>query len=790
MRKDGSLFWANVVITAMRDDGRQAVGFAKVTRDLTERKRAADELLRSEVARGRAEVTARRALLLDELMRVLAGTTRVEETLQQLANLLVRRIGDYAIVDYRTGDSDGPLTRVASAHKNPELAEAVRQLRVRLPPDQPEHPVARTFASGQPTLVHEVTPAMLREWPDDTNALLRKLAPASYLIVPLTESKAKVVGTISIVSSQPDHLYEQPDLLLASELAQRASLAIENARLWEIEAAARRRAEELGLRLEAVLQQMPAGAAIAEAPSGRLILANRFYVDVLGREAERSGPRAGTIFDVRGKPVAPADTPLARAVRGESVDGVELRLIRPDGSTAWLSCNAGPIRDPRTHEVIAGVVAFSDVTSRKTAERGLESLAQASATLTRSLDYETTLRNLAASVVPSLADWCTIEMLDAEGELQPIVVTHFDPGKVAWAQSIAGRWRTPKDSATGSPAVVRTLEPALFPIITDELLQLAALDPEHLAMLRFVGMSSALSVAIALHGKGLGVLSLISAESQRRFTTDDVEIASEVARRAAIAVENARLYGEAQSAASAALEAVKVRDEFISVASHELRTPLTALRMSTETVARLVSRSQDTLKERIGGKLELGLRQLDRLEALIEQLLDVSQLSEGRLGLTLERVDLVTLAREVTERFADQLARDNTPLTLEAEGSVVGTWDRSRLDQVLTNLLGNALKYGRGKPISVTVAVAAGKSGGRDRALLTVRDGGIGIAPEDQARIFERYERAAPTHHFGGLGLGLWIARRMVEALGGELMVSSSVGAGATFTVTLPLEPA
>jgi PAS domain S-box-containing protein len=786
VRQDGSQFWASVVITALRDDEGKLWGFGKITRDLTERKLVSDELMRAETARGRAEEAARRALLLDEVMRALLGHRRIEETLQHLGGLLVRRLADCIIVDYRsTIDGEVPR-RLSAVHLDTALAERARQLRLARPADAPDHPVARVLATARALVQPEVTPAFLAAQPEDARELLQQLQVASFMIVPLTESRGQVVGTIWLLSSQPRRRYDEPDLLLARDVAQRASLAIENAQLWELETRARRRAEEVRLRFEAVLQQMPAGAAIAESPTGKVILTNHAYREILFPPVERSpNDGAPVAFDADGKPLTFAATPLGRAVfAGETVSGAELRVFRPDGSEVWISCNAGPIRDPHTQEVIAGIVAFSDVTLRKSAERGLRALAQAGAILSSSLDYQATLRNLAQSVVPSLADWCIIEMVDAEGELQPSIVAHVDPSKIAWAQSLAGRWRTSKDAAHGSPKVLRTLEADLYAEIPDELLQLVAHDEEHLDMLRRVGMTSALSVPIATHGKGIGVLSLIASESRRHFGSDDIEIALELARRAAIAVENARLFGEAQQAARTALAAVRARDEFISVASHELRTPLTALRMSTETVARLARRSHDELRERIGGKLELGLRQLDRLEALIDQLLDVSRLAEGRLGLTLEPVDLVALARELAERFADQLAREDTPLTLELPDQLVGRWDRSRLDQVLTNLLANALKYGRGRPITLTVS----RDAARKKALVALRDQGIGIAPEDQVRIFDRYERAAPLHHFGGLGLGLWISRRMVEAMGGTILVSSSVGAGATFTVELPLE--
>ncbi|HXN83074.1 MAG TPA: HAMP domain-containing sensor histidine kinase, partial [Myxococcales bacterium] len=171
-------------------------------------------------------------------------------------------------------------------------------------------------------------------------------------------------------------------------------------------------------------------------------------------------------------------------------------------------------------------------------------------------------------------------------------------------------------------------------------------------------------------------------------------------------------------------------------------------------------------------------------ERLINELLDVSRIVSGKVLLDLEDVDLAALAQEVADRFGEELARAGCTLRFEAGENVVGHWDRARLDQVLTNLLGNAIKYGKGSALELTV----GRLG--SEAWLSVRDHGIGIAPEHQARIFGRFERAVSERHYGGLGLGLWIAREVVDSLGGSIRCESGLGQGSTFTVVLPLQHA
>jgi signal transduction histidine kinase len=226
--------------------------------------------------------------------------------------------------------------------------------------------------------------------------------------------------------------------------------------------------------------------------------------------------------------------------------------------------------------------------------------------------------------------------------------------------------------------------------------------------------------------------------------------------------------------------AVRARDDFLAIASHELKTPLTALQLHVETLVRRRGEG-DPQVERSG---EAVRRQVARLTALVNTLLDVSRLNESRLRLHLEPVDLAAVVREVAGRFAVEAERVGSPIQIEGEGPIRGLWDRLRMEQVVTNLLSNAVKYGEGKPISVRVA------GGTRTASLVVADRGIGIAPGEHERIFERFERGGAAQGYGGLGIGLWIARELVAAHGGSIGVESAAGAGAAFLVELPLERA
>ncbi|WP_309889016.1 PAS domain-containing sensor histidine kinase [Archangium sp.] len=241
--------------------------------------------------------------------------------------------------------------------------------------------------------------------------------------------------------------------------------------------------------------------------------------------------------------------------------------------------------------------------------------------------------------------------------------------------------------------------------------------------------------------------------------------------------ERTRLYREAQ-------EAIRLRDEFLSVASHELKTPITALQLHLQTLRMLSSKGGDAFTpERASRKLALAEQQVQRLSRLIHELLDITRLHAGRMELHFETIDVARLIHDLVHRQRDVFRGCGSEVRTRLHDTRLARVDPMRLEQILTNLLSNAAKYGEGKPIELTL------EGDETRYCIRVRDRGIGIAPEDQRRIFERFERAVSERHYGGLGLGLWITERIATNLGGTLSVESRRGEGATFSVCLPRFP-
>jgi PAS domain S-box-containing protein len=251
-------------------------------------------------------------------------------------------------------------------------------------------------------------------------------------------------------------------------------------------------------------------------------------------------------------------------------------------------------------------------------------------------------------------------------------------------------------------------------------------------------------------------------------------------KRAEEALQRAREAAERERRLN---EAVQARDQFLAIASHELKTPLTALELQISSLRRLTkSKPEATVSdEKVQSRFEKIAGQVGRLSALIENIIDIGRITSGRLKLAPTRIDLGELVRAVLERAQDAILRSGSEVALGVAAPVIGTWDRLRLETVVTHLVSNAVKFGSGKPIEIAIDAAD------DRAALRVRDHGIGISVDDQKRIFERFERAVSERHYGGFGIGLWVARQIVEAHGGKIQVLSRHGGGSEFRVELPL---
>jgi len=510
-------------------------------------------------------------------------------------------------------------------------------------------------------------------------------------------------------------------------------------------------------------------AVISTDADGAIEFINPVAASLTGwSEEEAVGKPLGAVLrliDERsGAPVTPAQArPLS-----SSAEEIPLAIIRKDESLLSVDDSDSPIRDEAGARV-GGVIVFRDATEQRRQANRRRLLAESTA-LHRSLDHRDTLEALAELAVPALGDVCLVRLLEAEDRGPALAFAHAQPeqapsrGEVeAWLESAA---QSPGEGADPLRLAVARGQALLWADVADAQMPLAA-------WVRRLKARSWISVPLISRGEVIGAFLIGRTDQRQRFDTADLAMVEELAGPAAAAVENALLYSQSRNA-------IRLRDEFLSIASHELRTPLSSLQLQLEMLRRVLRKafSEDA---QVTAKLSTSLRQTGRLARLIDGLLDVSRISSGRLELQLERFDLNDLINEVVERFHDDAARAGCELKVYASPGVVGVWDRLRLEQVFLNLLSNAAKYASDQPIEIRLERRDGN------ASLSVRDHGIGIAEQDLRRIFGLYERAVPIRHFGGLGLGLYIARQIVEAHGGRINVQAVPQQGSTFTIDLPL---
>jgi PAS domain S-box-containing protein len=649
--------------------------------------------------------------------------------------------------------------------------------------------------------------------------------------------------------------------------------------------------------------------------------------------------------------------PTRLALRGEPrPDAVLSYRVRATGEQRWANIQARPIVDDEG-SIKHVVTVLRDVTEPKRTESTLRFMSEMTSLLSTSLDYEETLTRVAELLVPRLADWSAVQLVEENGGVTHLVVAHSDPAKVAWARQLQERYPFDPDAATGVAQVLRTGETLFYPEIPAELIEQADLDDERLQILEELAPRSIIIAPLSARGRILGAITLCMAESSRTYTVDDLEFVKDLAWRSAIAVDNARLYHEAREVsrraerqseqllgltrasllindeqslsdvmqaiaeqarivttshmalislttadswaqtitakslseryerwrdfdapidgsgiyhlvcstnqpirltqdelaahpafrgygsyaqlhpplrgwlavplvgrdgrnvglvqvsdrdegdysledenaltqlarmASIAIEnvrlyeeaqaAIQSRDQFLSMAAHELKTPMTTIKGFVQLLIRRMRRPEfdPGYFEESADNLE---EQIIRLESLLNDLLDTSRMHHQGANIKPAPVELRSLAEQVMARFEHTSERNERHrLVLDAPQPVSGIWDAERLDQVLTNLISNALKY---SPDGGEVRVAMTSCD--EQVTIRVSDQGIGMSAEDLARVFEPFARSeAARRTAGGTGLGLFIARQMIEQHGGSIAIESEVGTGTTFTVTLP----
>ena len=562
-------------------------------------------------------------------------------------------------------------------------------------------------------------------------------------------------------------------------------------------------------RFEAILQQMPSAVIIGEAPSGRLVLGNEQVESVLGRRF----PEPQSIKDYRvygafrpdGREMAPEEWPLARALQsGQVVRGEEILIRRDDGTVGVIRINAAPIRDTQDN-IIAGIVVFDDITQRARTNASQRFLAEAGAILVSALDEGQMFQALASLCVPRIADWCVIALAESDGTLHSSSIAFSNASQSDLAERL-------KDLLEHDPRLpwdvvdaIGTKGAALYTTSVFESLRERQTSDQYTPLLREMGVQSAIVAPLAARGRVLGAMFWLSAGSNRPFDESDVTLTEEVARRAALAADNARLLQEAQIARDAAQKARdeaqaanRAKDEFLAVVSHELRTPLTPILGWLELLRS--PGANDELRAQAYNVIE---RNANAQAQLVNDILDVSRITTGKLRLELRDVALDELVARSVESLRTIWSEKNLRVELDLQSDLHARADAGRLGQIVWNLLQNAIKFTpsggsiwvslhrvEGSAQNASSANATSSGSHAPLARLEVRDSGAGISAELVPRVFDRFQQgdSSSTRKAGGLGLGLAIVKHIAELHGGRVDVASAGrGQGATFGVELLL---
>ena len=588
-----------------------------ISEDITERKRIDQE-----------------QQFLAEVSVALSTSLEYEQTLANVAGLVVQKFADWSAVDVI--DEEGQLMRLKAASADPSQA-ALCAILEQLPPDRDlPHLMRSVIESKRPIVVEQVTSEYLEslgQGPEHLQAL-QLTGVTSFVAVPLL-MRGQALGALFLGSSTPSRVFGQVDLRLAEALADRAAMAIENARLYR-----------------------------------------------------------------------------------SSVQATQFQQV----------------------------------------------LSEVGAVLASSLDYEQTLATVARLPVRDFADWCLVEVIDEREQIRRRKIVARDPSKADLCAALE-QMTIDRDRPHLLRAVFDTKQSLLIEHVTSEQIESAAQGPEHLQALRAVNPTSVMAVPLLRHGRLLGIIAFVSSTESRRYGRSDLRLAEALAERAAIAIENARLYRDS-------VHDTQLRDQVLGVVAHDLRNPLSTILMQTSALRR----QGPAIERRSQKPLEVVHRGATRMNRLIQDLLDVARMEAGQLTIERARLSVGELIAEAVEMQRPLASSSSLELRIDVDPAVAEVWgDRNRLLQVFENLMGNAIKF-----TQAGGRITAGATSRDDEVVFWVADTGCGIPSEHLPHVFDRFWQATRAGRQGA-GLGLPIARGIVEAHGGRIWVESTAGSGRYF---------
>ena len=506
-------------------------------------------------------------------------------------------------------------------------------------------------------------------------------------------------------------------------------------------------------------------------PDGKIDYLNRRWTEFTGLP--------DTVSNEGWEPLLhPDDAPLAGERWAASVTSgvpfeMEIRLLdHRQQSYRWHLIRTAAVHDD-AGRVVRWFGTGTEIHEQKRAEESSRFLAEASAALAGVVDYQSTLQKVAKLAVPYFADWSAIDFVE-HGGLRRLAVSHQDPEKIQLAHELVRQYPPDLHAKGGATAVFRTGKAEMLSDISDDLLQAAARDERHLALIRSLGLRSYVCVPLIVSGEPMGMFTFATAESGRRYTEADLSLAMDLAHRAAVAVENTQLY-------QALRDTDRRKDEFLATLAHELRNPLAPIRNSLQ-ILKMPRLDPETIER----SREMMDRQVQQLVRMVDDLLDVSRVMRGKIDLRKERVELASVVARAIETAQPLIEAQTHELTVSLpDESLPLNADPVRLCQVLGNLLTNAAKY---TDQNGRIRVTATRDG--DEAVLRVLDNGIGLASDMLPHVFELFVQAdhSSTKAQGGLGIGLTLVKNLVEMHGGAVTAHSpGLGQGCEFVVRLPI---
>lgn len=459
-------------------------------------------------------------------------------------------------------------------------------------------------------------------------------------------------------------------------------------------------------------------------------------------------------------------------------DGIELeiRIKSANDHYRWHLVRMEPERYEHPTEVKSWLGTATDIEDRKRDEDRSKFLAEAGELLVSSLDYEKTLHDIAKLAVVQLADWCAFDILGEDGKIVSVAIVHRDPSKLELTKKLHASYLAKEDNLVGAANVIRTGNREVHSFINDGLLRNFTNDEDQINLVHSVGDQSAMIIPMKVQNTVVGAMTFSSVIPNHYLDERNVSIAEELGRRAGLAYENSKLYRISQ-------QAIEVRNDFLSIASHELNTPITSLKLQLQLTKKQLDMNVDGIfpVDKFTRSIDASVKQVDRLINLVQVLLDVSRIQSGKFNFSFENLQVSDVVTEVLDRFKEIISNADCELSVSNLTDVSAYWDKTRVEQVIINILTNAIKYAPGK-----IELRLEKLDGHIKFLFV--DHGKGIDNDKIRSIFDRFERATSNETVSGLGLGLYIVKQIVEGHGGKIEVSSKIDAGTTFTVLLPLD--